>query len=72
MRDKILIFSGAMLIIIWLGYIDHVQYFRTKEKVNQLYSDKQVILAQQAAFSLEAYINERMKAMEVLADLPAV
>ncbi|MBN2093147.1 PAS domain S-box protein [candidate division KSB1 bacterium] len=72
MRDKILIFSGAMLIIIWLGYIAHVQYFRTKEKVIQLYSDKQVILAQQAAYSLEAYINERIKAMEVLADLPAV
>lgn len=72
MRDKIFIFSGAFLIIFWLGYIAHIQYFYTKKKVIDLYSNKQVILAKQAATSLEAYIKERIKAMEVLAGLPAV
>lgn len=72
MRNKIFIFSGALIIIIWLGYIAHIQYFSTKKKVIQLYSEKQIMLAKQAAVSLEAYVNERIKAMEVLADLPSI
>ncbi len=72
MRNKIFIFSGALIIIIWLGYIAHIQYFSTKKKVIQLYSEKQIMLAKQAAVSLEAYVNERIKAMEVLADLPSM
>ncbi len=71
MRDKILIFSAAGLIIFFLGFIAHIQYFQTKENVIKLYSEKQTTLALQAAISLESYIKERIKAMELLAEMPA-
>ncbi len=71
MRDKILIFSVAGLIIFFLGFIAHIQYFQTKDNVIKLYSEKQTTLALQAAISLESYIKERIKAMELLAEMPA-
>lgn len=70
MRDKILIFSVAGLIIFSLGFIAHIQYFQTKDNVIKLYSGKQTTLALQAAISLESYIKERIKAIEILAEMP--
>jgi PAS domain S-box-containing protein len=71
MRDKIIINSIAIAMVVFFGYVAHTQYFNTKENVINLYSDKQSILASQAAVSLESFIKERIKAIEVLADHPA-
>jgi PAS domain S-box-containing protein len=71
MRDKIIINSIATAMVFFFGYVAHTQYFNTKENVINLYSDKQSILASQAAVSLESFIKERIKAIEVLADHPA-
>ena len=71
MRDKIIIFSVAGFIIFFLGFIAHLQYFQTKENVIKLYSEKQTTLALQAATSLEAYIKERIKTLELLTNMPA-
>ena len=71
MKNKILIFSIAGLIIFFLGFIAHIQYFQTKDNVIKLYSDKQTTLALQAATSLQSYIKERIKALEILAKMPA-
>ncbi|UCE06754.1 MAG: PAS domain S-box protein [bacterium] len=71
MRDKILIFSVAGFIIFFLGFIAHLQYFQTKDNVIKLYSDKQITLALQAATSLQSYIKERIKALEIIAKMPA-
>lgn len=71
MKDKILIFSVAGLIIFFLGFIAHIQYFQTKDNVVKLYSDKQITLALQASTSLRSYIKERIKALEMLAQIPA-
>ncbi len=70
MRDKFLIFSVAGLIIFFLGFIAHIQYFQTKDNVIKLYSDKQTTLALQAAISLESYVKERIKAIEILGEMP--
>lgn len=70
MKNKILIFSIAGLIIFFLGFIAHIQYFQTKGNVIKLYSDKQITLALQAATSLQSYIKERIKALEILAKMP--
>ena len=70
MRDKAIIISITAALIIFLGYVAHIQYFRTREHVIGLYSQKQITLALQAAVSLESYIRERSKAIEVLADMP--
>jgi hypothetical protein len=58
MKDKILIFSVAGLIIFFLGFIAHLQYFQTKDNVIKLYSDKQTTLALQAAVGLEALLSK--------------
>ncbi|MBN2009534.1 PAS domain S-box protein [candidate division KSB1 bacterium] len=71
MRDRILIFSSAFILVFLLGYFAHVQYFRTKANVIQFYHDKQEMLANQAALSLKAFIDERVKAVEGLAELTA-
>jgi len=71
MKNKILIFSIAGIIIFFLGFIAHIQYFQTKDNVIELYSDKQTTLALQAAVSLESYIKERIKTLELLAKMPA-
>ncbi len=70
MRDKIIINSIATALVFFFGYVAHKQYFNTKNNVINLYSDKQSILASQAAVSLESFIKERIKAIEVLADHP--
>lgn len=70
MRDKFLIFSIASMIIFFLGFIAHIQYFQTKGNLIKLYSEKQATLALQAATSLESYIKERIKAIEILAEMP--
>jgi len=71
MRDKIIINTIATALVFFFGYVAHKQYFNTKENVINLYSDKQSMLASQAAISLESFIKERIKAIEVLADHPA-
>ena len=71
MREKIVINTIAVALVFFFGYVAHTQYFHTKENVINLYSDKQSILASQAAISLESFIKERIKAIEVLADYPA-
>jgi len=71
MKNKILIFSIAGIIIFFLGFIAHIQYFQTKDNVIKLYSDKQATLALQAASSLQSYLKERIKALEILAKMPA-
>ena len=72
MKDKIVIFSIASFIILFLGFVAHRQYFRTKRNVITLYSEKQTILAHQAALTLESFIKERIKAIGVLAENPVV
>jgi len=69
MREKILIFSVAGLIIFFLGFVAHIQYFQTKDNLIELYSEKQTTLALQAATGLESYIKERIKALELLANM---
>ncbi|MBN1351058.1 PAS domain S-box protein [candidate division KSB1 bacterium] len=69
MKDKILIFSIAGILIFIFGFFAHLQYFRTRDNVIQLYSDKQLTLANQSAVSLESAIKERIKAVEVLSDM---
>ena len=70
MREKIIINTIATALVFFFGYVAHTQYFHTKKNVINLYSDKQSILASQAAVSLESFIKERIKAIEVLADHP--
>ncbi|MBD3290638.1 PAS domain S-box protein [candidate division KSB1 bacterium] len=70
MKDKLIIFSAALILILVLGFIAHIQFFRSRRNVIDLYSEKQMTLANQTAASLEAFIEERLKAVEVLANCP--
>lgn len=71
MKDKLIINGIATILVIFFGIVAHVQYFQTKNNVIQLYSDKQSVLARQAAVTLESFIKERIKALNVIADNPA-
>lgn len=71
MRDKFVIFIVATIIIFLLGLIAHIQYFQTKDNLIRLYSQKQLMLAEQAAITLESFIKERIKAIELIVDLNA-
>jgi len=70
-KDKIIIFTITTIIIFLLGIAAHIQFFQTKTNVIDLYSKKQITLANQAAISLETFIKGRIKAIEILADFPA-
>lgn len=70
MKDKILIFSSALILILVLGFIAHLQFFRSRRNVIDLYSEKQMALANQTAVSLKSFVNERIKAVEVLSVCP--
>ena len=71
MKDRTLIYSIAASLIIFLGYIAHVQYFDTRDRVTAMYREKQITGARQAALGLEAFIMERVKSLEMLARAPA-
>ncbi len=70
MKDKLFIFSSALLLIVILGFIAHLQFFRSRRNVISLYSEKQMELANRTAVSLKAFVNERIKAVEILAICP--
>ncbi|NOY57591.1 MAG: hypothetical protein GXO75_01480, partial [Calditrichaeota bacterium] len=69
MKDKVIIFAVAMLIIFLLGAVAHIQYFHTKHKIINLSSERRTVLARQAAVSLESFFSERIKAIEILANM---
>ena len=71
MKYKTLIFVITAIIIFILGLIAHLQYFQTKRHIIEFYSEKQMTLARQASLSLESFIKNRIRAIEVLADMPA-
>ncbi len=71
MKYKTLIFIITVVIIFILGLIAHLQYFQTKRHIIEFYSEKQRTLARQASLGLEAFVNNRIRAVEVLANSPA-
>ncbi|MDW7680461.1 MAG: ATP-binding protein [bacterium] len=71
MKDKNIIIIVAGAIVFFLGFVAHIQYFRLRDQFIDLYKDKQEVLTRQAALNLEAFINERLKAIEVLAQMSA-
>lgn len=70
MKYKRLIFIITAFLIFIFGLIAHLQYFDTKRNIIELYSEKQMTLARQASVTLEAFIEDRIHAIEVLADMP--
>jgi signal transduction histidine kinase len=71
MRVKVFVIGSAILLMIILLFITFYQINETQEEIIKLYGQKQATLANQAAISLSSYIEERIKAIEVLADFPA-
>ncbi len=71
MRYKTLIFVITAVIIFVLGLMAHLQYFDTKRHIIEFYSEKQMTLARQASLGLEAFIKDRIRTLEVMADKPA-
>ena len=45
----------------------HFQFFQARESTIKLYSEKQTILAQQVALSIEKFFIERINALELIA-----
>ncbi len=69
MRDKLLIYAVAGIIIFFLGFIAHLQYFQTKDNLISLYSQKQGVVANQAAYSIQKTIRQRVRSVEGLKEI---
>jgi len=71
MKEKYGIIFGAVVLILILLFITYFQFIKTKEEVISVYGQKQKTLAHQSSLSLENFIEERIRAIEVLTDFPA-
>lgn len=68
MKNKVILYAVAIIIIFILGYFAHIQYFQTRANVIRYYNEKQITLANQAARNVQAFINARIKTLEIMSE----
>lgn len=71
MKTKLLTYTIFIILTGILIYVILQQFHKTNTEVLELYTEHQTLLSHQASLSLENFISERIKAINVLADFPA-
>ena len=71
-KTKSLIILITIILCSSVILIAHFQFFDAREHTLQLYSEKQIVLAKQVGLAIENLFNERITAIELIAEKPEI
>jgi len=69
-KNKLLVIITVILLCSVIILLAHFQFFEARESTLKLYGEKQIVLAKQVSLSIEKFFEERIRALELIAEKP--